>query len=55
MVYYLFIKLATGFGHADNHQANIQKLKILTLLTLLKTSNVNIVNIVNILSFCMLA
>ena len=32
MVYYLFIKLATDFGHTDHHQANIQKLEILTLL-----------------------
>ena len=32
MLQYLFIKLAAGFGHTDDHQANIQKLKMLSML-----------------------
>ena len=36
MLYYLFIQLATTFGLTNNHQANTQKLKILTMLKVLK-------------------
>ena len=28
--------MATGFGHTDIHQANIQKLKMLTMLKMLR-------------------
>ena len=36
MLYYLFIQLATTFGLTNNHQANKQKLKMLTTLKMLK-------------------
>jgi hypothetical protein len=29
---YLFIKLPTGFGHTDHHQAKIQKRKVFKML-----------------------
>ena len=41
MLLYLFIQLATSFGHSDHHQANIQKYKMLTILKMLVCLSLN--------------